>query len=193
MQAVCTQKQRLVRFTQTQFQDDSLQLRPMQMSDHGLFVGLYTNPAVTALIGLCCDTVTASDWFHYALAARADTRVFYWVIQCPSVAVPIGLIALQHSADGIAELGLLLQPACWRRGYGRRALLMLRDQGFAGGVFDECRLCHAPANRAMAGLAQACGFVRQHKPDLSTGLQHWCLRQPEWAALAATSSASQQS
>lgn len=188
MQANCTQKQRLVRLTQTQFQDGSIQLRPMQMSDHGLYVGLYTNPAVTALIGICCDAATASDWFYYALTARADTRMFYWVIECPSLATPIGLVALQHCDAGVAELGVLLQPACWRQGYGRRALLLLRDRGFASGAIDEWRLCHAPENLAMAGLAQRCGFLPQQcspsasQQALPVALQYWCLQKQDWAA-----------
>lgn len=194
MLANCTQKQRLSRFVQTQFDDGCVQLRPMQAIDHDLFVALYTNPAVTAWTGVCCDASTASAWFAYALAARVDTRVFYWVIQCPSLAAPIGIIALQLDAGGIAELGLLLQPACWRQGYGRRALLLLRDNGFACGAIDEWRLCHAPDNLAMAGLAQQCGFMPLQRdatvvqPDLTAGLQHWHVRQWDPAAPQAAQS-----
>ncbi len=185
MLAICTQKQRFSLFTQRVLQHGSLQLRPMQQTDRALFVGLYSNPAVTGLTGVCCDAATASVWFTYALAPRADTRVFYWVIQCVGTQAPIGLIAWQQRMSGSAELGLLLDPAYWRQGYGRRALSLLCDQGFAHGLLDECWLCHAPAHQAMAGLAQACGFVRRQEGDLPAELQHWCLRQPEWAALAA--------
>ena len=127
-------------FTQSVWQQGSMQLRPMRVTDHDLYVGLYSNPLVTAFTGIECDAGTASGWFAYALTPRTDTRVFYWVIQCSGVTAPVGLLAWQQRAAGIAELGVLLQPACWRKGYGRRALSMLRDQGFAGGVFDECWL-----------------------------------------------------
>jgi len=126
--------------------------------------------------GIHCDRDTAHSWFSYALAPRADTRIFYWVLQQATTGHDVGLLAFQQRAAGSAELGVMLLPAYWRQGYGRQALAMMTDHCFTSDLADELWLRHLPANEAMARLAQCIGFILQQQDDF----QHWCLSKADW-------------
>lgn len=129
-------------------------------------MALYTDAQVQAHTGLTCDAVTAQDWFRYALSARADKQLFYWLIEpepeLEASAQAVGLVAVQLDKcnSSTAELGILLQASHWRQGYGRQALALLRDSCFACGVFSELVVQHQLANQSMAALAAHCGFIQ---------------------------------
>jgi RimJ/RimL family protein N-acetyltransferase len=150
----------------------ALHLAPLQATDLGLYVQLYSDAQVQQHIAPPRTRATIVADFHAALALPhgplgqgTQRRVLRL-----ADAGGIGLLAVDERGS-VLELGLMLLTPWQRRGIGRRAVATALIELARHASGRRVQVQYQSGNRAMAALAQALGFAAPERDPRSGRLK----------------------
>jgi RimJ/RimL family protein N-acetyltransferase len=153
---------------------DRLLLRPPEARDRAAFIELYTSPDVGTYTG----GARPREVVERALPAVPRSRPGHFVIDLDGVM--IGTVQLERRdvdyevrpAAGKADLGYLLLPEAWGRGYATEACRAALDW-FAGALPGEpVVLTTQTANEPSMRLAARLGFIEVERFE-AYGAEQW--------------------
>jgi len=151
--------------------------------DLPLALALWTDPAVTALIGgpFSADAVQAR--LGTEITTMRDQRIQYWPVFLLDGDHHIGCAGLRpyRVAERIYEFGVHLGRPFWRQGFAEEAGRVVIDYAFGTLAAESLFAGHHPSNDASRRLLAKLGFVHTHEElYLPTGLMHpsYVLRRP---------------
>lgn len=122
-------------------QSERLSIGGLVEEDEALYCELFTDAVTMRHIGPPLTRAGAKQRFHGALASsrRQPPTELLFSIRETAAAAHIGICALQNidRARSRAEVGVMLRPACHRRGFGTEALRLVLTTAFAVLSIDE--------------------------------------------------------
>lgn len=120
---------------------ERLSIGPLVEADEALYCELFTDAVTMRHIGPPLTGEEAKQRFHGALAScgRQPPAELLFSIRETAAEGHIGVCALQNidRARSRAEVGIMLRPACHRRGFGTEALRLVLTTAFAVLAIDE--------------------------------------------------------
>jgi len=152
-------------FDQVKLRTPRLVLRPQQSGDaQGLFA-IYSDPVATRYLSrLRWSTIEQA---HEALAkdaqARAAGQILRLAVEVAGQSGPIGQVLLFNfePASRRAEMGYILAPSQWGRGYMHEALHALVDFAFSKLELNRLEAEIDPRNTASARSLDRLGFAKE--------------------------------
>ena len=141
----------------------TIALRPITGNDADFMMGLVSDPEVTRFIpGLIGNRDLMKEWIA---ALPEEDREFMVLLD----GTAIGECNLTVNGDS-AEIGFLLLPEYWRKGYGTEVVRQLLEMAEKSGIREVTAMTDQ-RNAAAIGLLEKTGFAKQ-----SVG---WFLQMPE--------------
>jgi ribosomal-protein-alanine N-acetyltransferase len=192
---------RMLPFDQVKLRTPRLVLRPQQSDDaQGLFA-IFSDPVATRYLShLKWSTL---DQAHASLAKDAEARAAGQILRLavelagqPGLVGQILLFNFEHPSRR-AEIGYILAPSLWGRGYIHEALHALVDFAFSSLALNRLEAEIDPRNAASARSLERLGFAKEghlcerwivNGEVSDTGLYGLLARQ--WAGRAGAASAS---
>lgn len=140
---------------------EAVSLHPMEPDDAPYLAGLVNDPAVRAGVGRDYPLSEAGEREWIESLDEADPDGIHLVVRADGE--PVGTVGIGDVVQrwGTGELGYLIDPEAWNRGYATDAVRTLRDF-----VFDELRFEHLTAkvyatNPASVRVLEKAGFERE--------------------------------
>jgi RimJ/RimL family protein N-acetyltransferase len=143
--------------------------------DLALAASLWSDPIVTRFIGGARSPEQVERRLQIELASQREHGMSYWPLFTLSNGEHVGCCGLRPRdlSQRVAEAGVHIRPAFWRRGYASEALATVIAVAFGELGLSGLFAGHHPENRASQGLLQKLGFARigqeLYEP---TGLMH---------------------
>lgn len=138
-----------------------LLLRPLAAADRGLYVRLYSDPAVMRHVAEPRPRAEVAAGFPGVLDLQHGETAFppRWIAALRRTGKGVGLLGLvPDPGSDSAEAGIMLLPEAQRRGLAAEALAALAGAAFERGWARSLWARHAPANQAMARVLAGLGF-----------------------------------
>ena len=128
-------------------------LRPLAISDLDTMTSLVQNPDVALFIpGMITDRDGTEKWIRNL----SDHDHEFVVVLGEEI---IGECSLMENGDGSGEIGIMLFPEYWRKGYGmaviRQLTTLAEEMGLQTLIATTSRM-----NKRCIGLLQKAGFVQ---------------------------------
>lgn len=157
-----------------------MQLRPVQASDEGLYVRLYTDAETLKRVAAPMSPGAASAAFHAALG-RDARRWPLWVMWRLEDGAAIGVIGLDTDAHGHAEIGAIVPPEIQGLGYAREAAVAVIDHAFSALGVARVETRHVADHPLVEAVMRGLGFHRA--PEAPPPHPHrWHLTPEQWRA-----------
>lgn len=137
-----------------------LHLRPYREADRDEFVELFSDPVVMAHVGGALGPEEARRMFAAILAGTHRRALAAWMVE-RSAGGLVGHAALLRGAAGEVELGFVLRPDSWGRGFATeiaRALVAAAVAGHPGApIIATVDIEHVASRRVLekAGMVLA--------------------------------------
>ncbi len=141
-------------------------LRDVQEKDLPLYYAMYASPEVTryTLLDACQSLDAYLPYFKQTLEEnrKADRRIYEYVVSLPD-GQPIGMcnIKLLKTDPGNAEIGYMLLPPYWGKGYGTNVARQLVRMGFVELGLRKVTACCNANNLASEAVMKKCGMRRE--------------------------------
>ena len=140
-----------------------LRLRLPSLDDaEAIFVGYATDPEVTRYLSWRPHAKRADTYafLHRTIAAIEARTEAQWVIQRRGLERPIGMIGFRLARHA-AQLGYVLERACWGRGYATEAAKAVVDWALAEPtIYRVWAVCDVE-HRASARVLEKVGMERE--------------------------------
>jgi [ribosomal protein S5]-alanine N-acetyltransferase len=168
---------------------ERLGFRPWRTDDIELAAGLWGDPEVTRFISAAPPSralrAAIEDRLAREIATQAEHGVQYWPIFLRTDGSHVGCCGLRpyRPEAAIAELGVHIRPAFWRRGFAREAARAVIARAFRERAFGALFAGHHPDNAASRELLRSLGFAYTHDELYPpTGLMHpsYLLEREDW-------------
>ncbi|HSE13565.1 MAG TPA: GNAT family N-acetyltransferase [Rudaea sp.] len=147
-----------------------LRLRALRPADEASFCRLYGDAETMKFIAPPLSRHAAARAFQATLDSMRERALpLFLVIQEKGRRHPVGFCGIQVPDPRMrgAEIGIVLAPVAWRKGYGREVLGALVDLAFASLPIDCVWVQYRAVNSAAARLLAGAGFsptvVRPHR------------------------------
>jgi len=144
-------------------------------ADLDLAMGLWGDPEVTRLIGGPFSREQVQERLSREIGAMQSHGVQYWPMFLLSTGKFLGCCGLRPYMldDGIYEIGIHLQRACWCQGFALEATRAVMGYAFNTLGVKALFAGHNPANAASRRLLEKLGFRYTHDEYYPpTGLNH---------------------
>ena len=145
---------------------DIVVLRDIGEGDLSLYYAMYASPEVMryTLIDAHHSLETYAPWFDRTLEdnRRPDRLVYEYAASLPN-GEPIGMgnIKLLKTDPGNAEIGYMLLPQYWGKGYGTSIAQQLIRMGFVKLGLKKVTACCNANNLASEAIMKKCGMRRE--------------------------------
>jgi RimJ/RimL family protein N-acetyltransferase len=152
-----------------------LGFRHWRATDLALAASLWSDPIVTRFIGGALSLKEVASRLQIELASQQEHGMSYWPLFALTDGEHVGCSGLRPRdlSQRVAEAGVHIRPAFWRRGYASEALAAVIAVAFGELGLSGLFAGHHPENRASQGLLQKLGFARLGEELYQpTGLMH---------------------
>lgn len=145
---------------------DVVILRDVQEKDLALYYALYSSPEVTryTLLDACPSLDAYLPYFKQTLREnkRPDRLIYEYVVSLPDGrAIGMCNIKLLKTDLGNAEIGYMLLPEYWGKGYGTDVARQLIRMGFIELGLRKVSACCNANNLASEAVMKKCGMRRE--------------------------------
>jgi len=172
---------------------DRLLLRPLAASDAEAMHAAYGDPAVMRFWGAvpAADLAETAERVAWSTGADPASHAAWAVLRRADERL-VGMVNYHHRdmRHQRLEIGYLLLPAHWRRGYMAEALTGFLDHCFGGLGAHRVEAAIGPDNTASRALVERLGFLCEGGPlrqcvksgDRFLDMMIYGLLAPEWRA-----------
>lgn len=164
-----------------------LLIRPLTVADQDFYVALYADAGVMRHVGppLSMDECAKAFERSLRLCRHPSPLYWLWILSCRAPAErssgDVGLIGLQTTAPGEAEIGVLLLPPAQARGFASEAIAHLADHAFGDLGFDRLHTRHAEGHAAARALMEKLGFSPAAPDALESRELRWEMHRNRWS------------
>lgn len=180
---------------------DRLVLRPLTLDDLGLAIALFNNPDVVKYV---CDVMSPEDIRDHLpvqVKRAAGGRIGNWTAtrkdtgmkigSCVLLPLPIdtddtdwSLMVEDRYPDAEIEVGYMLVPEAWGKGFATEICTRLLRFGFENTPLDEIKATADPENAVSQRVLTKCGLMdqgmrRAYATDECKGFgitrEEWCI------------------
>ncbi len=161
---------------QLELQTDRLVLRPLVETDLDLGLELLTDPAVMKYVGGACTRARVMEQMPVVTRRCAGGAIGIWCVierateqkLGTSVLLPLpietddtdwDLVVGDELPDGEIEIGYILRPSAWGRGYATEAAARLLKFAFEATPLQEIVATTDTGNTASQRVLEKCGLL----------------------------------
>jgi RimJ/RimL family protein N-acetyltransferase len=175
------------------FETERLRLRPLDVSDEGLYRELYTDQETMRFIGPPLSMEQAANKFQKIVARQREPSLKgrFLAMLDKATLLPVGICGTsQYDADALrVEVGIVLRPEARARGFAREALTALMKRIFAVSPIQEICVRFSAQCPAVERLNIRVGFVPCADEVQGEGLwskRVWSVHRSSWYVNEAT-------
>ena len=160
----------------TAIETQRLLLREMHIGDLDFVAEMLSDAEVMRFYPRCYTRSEAEQWLCRTTDRYLRDGHGLWIVMEKQSARPVGQVGLvRQSVEGVEEyeVGYLIHSPFWRRGYATEAATATRDHAFF--VLNKERVISLirPVNLPSQGVARRLGMVREPRPVIHAGREHW--------------------